>query len=203
MRSGLCLAAVALSAIGFAVFDPASAGTRMETAAPAVPPAGFLGFCLKHLPDCTGRTSGGGVELTPERLRLLQSVQAQVNAAIAPCEDPTHSWDYPTDGTGDCNRYALEKRRELIERGWPRGSALLATAITETGEDHLVVVARTDRGDLVLDNRVAPVVDWAELPYRWISIQSDRSPVQWLSVVSSPAAAGGTSTPRRAPSAAR
>jgi len=30
----------------------------METGAAAVPPAGFLGFCLKHLADCKGRTNG-------------------------------------------------------------------------------------------------------------------------------------------------
>jgi predicted transglutaminase-like cysteine proteinase len=126
------------------------------------------------------------VELTAERRRALDAVQAGVNAAIQPRLEETHGWDYPTDGTGDCNKFALEKRRELIAQGWPPEALLLTTATTERGEGHLVLVARTDQGDLVLDNRLAPVVDWTVLPYRWISIQSQQSPVQWVSILSRP-----------------
>jgi len=130
-------------------------------------------------------------------------VQAAINAAIVPRDDPAHRWDYPTDGTGDCNRYALAKRRELIARGWPRETVLLATAITETGEGHLVLVARTVRGDLVLDNRLTPVADWSVLPYRWVSIQSPQSPVPWLSVVNPPIATADASGTRPASIATR
>ena len=128
------------------------------------------------------------VELTSQRLRPLETVQAAMNSSIRPREDPSHTWDYPTYGTGDCNRFALAKRRALLAQGWPREAVLLATAITETGEGHLVVVARTDRGDLVLDNRLAPVVDWTALPYRWISMQSAESPTRWLGILSRPVA---------------
>ena len=31
---------------------PASAGSWMPTGAAAIPPGGFLGFCVKHLQDC-------------------------------------------------------------------------------------------------------------------------------------------------------
>jgi predicted transglutaminase-like cysteine proteinase len=103
-----------------------------------------------------------------------------------PREDPTHTWDYSTNGYADCNKFALAKRRDLIEHGWPRESVLLATATTETGEGHLVVVVHTTAGDYVLDNRVAPVVEWTSLPYRWVSMQSPASPVRWLSIASAP-----------------
>ena len=189
MKPALWLAAALLSVLGVISVKPVLAGSRMETGAAAVPPAGFLGFCLKHLEECAGRTSQPVVvELTSERLRSLETVQATMNSSIRPREDPSHTWDYPTDGTGDCNRFALAKRRTLLAQGWPREAVLLATAITERGEGHLVVVARTDRGDLVLDNRLAPVVDWTALPYRWISIQSAQSPVRWLSILSRPVA---------------
>lgn len=166
---------------------PASAGTWMPTGQPAIPPAGFLGFCIRHLPEC--RTIAGSpdpVELTDERRHDLDVVQADINGAITPREDPTHAWDYAKDGYGDCNKFALGKRRELIEHGWPRQALLLATATTERGEGHLVLVVHTTKGDFVLDNRLKPVVDWTYLPYHWISVQSPTSPVKWVSVLSQP-----------------
>lgn len=177
----------------------AQAGTAMPTGAAVIPPGGFLGFCVRHLQECTG--SGLAplvVTLTAERRSQLDAVQASVNAAIRPWNDPQHVWDYPTNGYGDCNRYALEKRRELIEMGWPRQALLLTSAITETHEGHLVLVVRTSGGDLVLDNRLPPVVEWSRLPYQWVSRQSERSPAIWLAV--GPAALttadAGSGTPR-------
>jgi len=168
-------------------------GTQLPTGAAAVPPAGFLGFCVRHLRECATKSAEAEVvELTPARERELREVQQSVNASIRPVEDPTHSWEYSTDGTGDCNRFALAKLRDLLARGWPRSSLLLATAVTERGEGHLVLVARTDRGDIVLDNRLGHPAPWSELPYRWVSVQSPQSPVQWLAVLNRPPAAPNT-----------
>ena len=91
------------SAAALAGATPASAGTWMNTGQPAIPPAGFLGFCMKHLPEC--RTAAGTpdpVELTDERRHDLDVVQADVNGSITPREDPKHTWDYSADGYGDC-----------------------------------------------------------------------------------------------------
>lgn len=166
---------------------PATAGTWMPTGAAAIPPGGFLGFCVKYLQECRGTSQDNAViELSQERWRDLAAVQAKVNSQIVPREDPRHAWEYPTNGYGDCNTFALTKRRELIERGWPRQSLLLASATTERGEGHLVLIAHTTAGDLVLDNRVGPIVDWSALPYRWVSVQSPTSPLRWLTVLAQP-----------------
>ncbi len=166
----------------------AAAAAPMATGAPAVPPAGFIGFCVRHFQECTGASPAPAVvELTAERRRELDDVQAAANRSIRPREDPAHVWDYPVDGTGDCNKFALAKRRALVELGWPRDALLLTAALTEQGEGHLVLVARTSAGDLVLDNRQAPVVEWSRLPYHWLSRQSERSPTQWLSILAQPA----------------
>ena len=172
-----------MGAFGGLVALSASAGVPMPTGPDVIPPAGFIGFCVKHLAECTGSSQNVAVmELTEERERQLDNVQADINREIEPTEDPAHSWDYPTNGQGDCNKFALEKRRELIELGWPREALLLTTAITERGEGHLVLVARTSQGDLVLDNRVASVMDWQRLPYRWVSRQSEKRPTEWVSI---------------------
>ena len=185
----------ALLAFGsMSAIRPALAWTQMPTGAAAVPPAGFLGFCAKHLPECLSRSQEAAVvELTEDQSRAIEAVQGAVNASITPRLDPAHTWDYSTDGTGDCNKYALTKRRELIARGIPRSALLLATAKTERDEGHLVLVVRTDRGDLVLDNRVPHVVDWSVLPYRWVSVQSPQSPVRWVSILSQPIATAAVS----------
>ena len=184
-RKSSILFAFFLGALPLAL--PASAAP-MATGAAAVPPVGFIGFCVRHLQECVGTSPAPVVvALTPERRRQLDAVQAEVNGSIRPRENPAHVWDYPTDGTGDCNKFALAKRRALIALGWPREALLLTAALTEDGEGHLVLVVRTDAGDLVLDNRLAPVVDWTRLPYHWLARQSERNPTLWVSIL--PAAA--------------
>jgi predicted transglutaminase-like cysteine proteinase len=168
----------------FGLALPARADMPMPTGSLVAPPGGFLGFCARHLKECTGTVANPAVvPLTPARRRELDEVQAQVNAAIQWRDDPQHVWDYPTDHEGDCNKFALEKRRELIALGWPRDALLLTTALTEQGEPHLVLVTRTSAGDLVLDNRAARVVDWARLPYRWIARQSPQNPALWVDLL--------------------
>jgi predicted transglutaminase-like cysteine proteinase len=183
MKFGNCIALAALGLILAAGAVSAEAAAPMPTGKAVVPPGGFIGFCARHLPECQGFSPAPAVvELTAARRQQLEAVQARVNAALTWREDPRHEWDYPTDGFGDCNRFALEKRRELMALGWPREALLLASAVTEHGEGHLVLVARTSEGDLVLDNRMPPVLDWTRLPYRWISRQSEQSPVTWLEI---------------------
>lgn len=162
-----------------------AAAVPMPIGAPSPPPVGLIGFCLKYLAECAPPAPGAAVvALDGQRLQQLEQIQAKVNAAIAPRDVPGHAWDYPVNGTGECNEYALEKRRELIALGWPREALLLTAALTERGEGHLVLVARTSGGDLVLDNRVDAVTDWSNLPYHWISQQTATSLAQWVSVAS-------------------
>jgi predicted transglutaminase-like cysteine proteinase len=168
----------------FGLAPLARADMPMSTGSLVTPPGGFLGFCARHLAECSGTAANPAVmPLSPARRRELDDVQARVNGAILWRDDPQHAWDYPTDHQGDCNKFALEKRRELIALGWPRDALLLATALTEQGEPHLVLVARTSGGDLVLDNRAPRVVDWTRLPYRWIARQSAESPALWVRVL--------------------
>jgi predicted transglutaminase-like cysteine proteinase len=164
--------------------SPATAGTTIATGAAVVPPSGFIHFCVKHADEClvSGRGTAA-VELTAARRAELDAVQSRTNAEIEPREDPRHVWEYADAGRGDCNTFALTKRRALVALGWPEETLLLAAVYTEQDEGHLILVVRTDQGDLVLDNRLPSVVDWHRLPYRWVSMQSQASPARWLRVV--------------------
>lgn len=151
-----------------------------ESGTPVLPPAGIINFCIAHADECASAPhAAGAMELTAARMTELETVQEEVNVDVAPRLSPQHVWDYPVDGEGNCNNYALEKRRELEVMGWPREDLLLAVVMTETNEGHLVLVVRTSEGDLVLDNREGKVTAWNRLPYRWLGVQSVTDLTQW------------------------
>jgi predicted transglutaminase-like cysteine proteinase len=153
----------------------------MQTGDLAVAPRGFIGFCIEHQEDCGRRSSPVTVELTDDRLSELRNVQWNVNHTLAPVSR-IERWDYPADRKGDCNRYALEKRRELIALGWPAEALLLTVAIVR-GEGHLVLTVTTSQGDLVLDNLQRGVVDWRALPYRFVERRSASNAAEWVGIL--------------------
>ena len=75
--------------------------------------------------------------LSPERWRERQSVNDHVNATVQEVSDPDQFgtadvWSLPVNGKGDCEDFALLKRKLLIERGWP-SSAMLLTVVADAG----------------------------------------------------------------------
>ena len=103
------------------------------------------------------------VTLTKARKAELAKVNREVNRAIRPQENPNgvtaEEWLVaPRDG--DCNDFAVTKRHELLARGWPSRSLLLAEAVVASGEHHLVLVVRTREDDVVLDN-----LNWASAQF--------------------------------------
>jgi predicted transglutaminase-like cysteine proteinase len=136
--------------------------------------------------------------LSLEAWRDLVQVNKQVNETIRPLTDLKHwgvveRWSYPDDGYGDCEDYALLKRRILIASGWPR-EALLLTVVRREGEGHAVLMVITDRGDYVLDNINSNVLLWSNTSYRFIKRQSQYDSNIWVSLGdSAPAIATATS----------
>jgi predicted transglutaminase-like cysteine proteinase len=182
-----CVALIAFGLLNLGFVADAGAGTLMVTGDAVIPPTGFIGFCVKHSKECLVTAADPRpVALTADRRAQLDRVQAEINRQIKPREDPSHAWEYASDGYGDCNTYALTKRQALLALGWPEDALLLAAAYDELGEGHLVLVVRTSDGDFVLDNRLPPVVAWSALPYHWIAMQSQKSPARWLKVINPP-----------------
>jgi len=161
---------------------------RIALAGPVLGPMAHVRFCLQYPADCEIRKiafRGGALRLTPERLADLQEVNRLVNRSIAPERNLLgvngEKWLIaPT--AGDCNDYAVTKRHELLARGWPSRSLLLAEVAVPDGEHHLVVVVRTAQGDLVLDNLHQTIKLWSEVPYRWVRIQRPSNPLFWSTV---------------------
>ena len=90
------------------------------------------------------------------------AVDQQVNAAIAPAPaEWPDVWRDDTPASGDCEDYALSKRRRLLDMGFdPLQTAPLLTYGTWHDPGHMRLAVHTDRGWLVLDNLAPPV------PYR-------------------------------------
>lgn len=157
----------------------------------AAPPA-FQGFCARH-PDQCGRV-GGVVErmaLTPARRQELDSVNAAVNGSIREVEDAAQHgledvWSLPTSGQGDCEDFALLKRKMLIERGWPSSVLLVTTVSTHSGEGHAVLTVVTDQGDLVLDNKIRSVTPFNRTGYAFYTRQSPTNPRAWVWINDTP-----------------
>jgi len=159
---------------------------RFET--PTMPPMAFSLFCLRYAGDCKPQHlvfRGGPLKMTEQRWAELRDVNARVNGSIRPLPNlggvATEEW-LINPAKGDCNDYAVTKRHELLEKGWPSRSLLLAEVVMPSGEHHLVVVVRARQGDFVLDNMASSIRPWTQTPYRWVRIQSAANPKFWSSV---------------------
>ena len=140
-------------------------------------PVGYQLLCLKTPAECQG---GGksSVEATPELIETLERINSRVNRAITPRSDGAVDVWSATATSGDCEDYALAKRRALIRAGLPPSALRIAYVTTSAGEGHAVLVVKTNRGDFVLDNLKRSVKTLTETGYRVISM-SGANPLQW------------------------
>jgi predicted transglutaminase-like cysteine proteinase len=125
------------------------------------------------------------VALNGSRWRELQEVNASVNRSVAVAADAElygreDVWALPTGGRGDCEDFALLKRKRLIERGWPSSTLLITTATTPSGEGHAVLTVVTDQGDFVLDSRTSAIALWSSTGYEFYTRQSQANPQRWV-----------------------
>lgn len=158
----------------------------MNTMQQVPPPIGWVQFCQDYASYCDVQDlPARQVVLTEANWKQLLHINATVNSAIQPVTDMDHwgvaeHWDIPTDGKGDCEDYALEKRRQLMQAGWPRQALLMTVVRDKNGDGHAVLTVKSDRGDLILDNQEAKVLLWDQTGYKFIKRQSAESPNRWL-----------------------
>jgi predicted transglutaminase-like cysteine proteinase len=150
-------------------------------------PMAYTQFCLRYEDECRTKIMfrGGPVQLTAERWDDLKEVNKAVNKDIIPERNELglagETW-LISPGRGDCNDYAVTKRHELLDRGWPARALLLSEVIVSSGEHHLVLVVRTKSGDLVLDNLTSQIKPWSRVPYRWVRIQKPNNSRLWATI---------------------
>ena len=152
------------------------------------PPIGWVQFCAENPGECQGGPSEPrDIVLSHAAWRDLLKVNRWVNAAVKPMTDMDHwgvieKWSLPADGYGDCEDYVLQKRKMLIQAGWPR-EALLITVVRDKRRDgHAILTVKTDRGEFVLDNQTDQILLWSDTGYRFVKRQSQADPNVWVSL---------------------
>ena len=161
---------------------------RISFDAPSLAPMAFIKFCLQYSEDCQVRRRSfqpKSVVLTDERWADLVNVNRDVNRSIIPQRNDKgvlfEEWKVHPK-FGECNSYAVSKRHELLSRGWPSRSMLLAEVVLPSREHHLVLVVRTREGDFVLDNLTPNVRSAGQTRYQWVRAQSPNNPMFWSTI---------------------
>lgn len=159
----------------------------------ARPIAAWIDFCRREPGECAvDARAPATIQLNPRIWQTIVSTNRNVNSAIRAVTDQEHwgipdKWDIPSDGMGDCEDFQLLKRKLLAESGLSRRAMRMTVVIDELGEGHAVLMIRTNRGDLVLDNKTNTVSPWFETGYVFVKRESqDR--IGWVSL-------GGATSP--------
>ncbi|OAS19758.1 transglutaminase-like cysteine peptidase [Methylobacterium platani] len=194
-RNGIGIAAAVAAAL---LVSASGAGSQTLAALPAVSiPAAFVGearpvpawteFCARYASECAVDPSEPAqVTLTPRLWQTVTGINRQVNTGLRAVTDQEHwgvpdRWDLAEDGAGDCEDFQLLKRKLLAQAGLPRRAMRMTVVIDEKGEGHAVLMLRTDRGDLVLDNKTSAVLPWHKTGYTYIKREGDEG-ARWVSL---------------------
>lgn len=189
-KTTLALALASAAYFAPAALRPAAAETALYASLgpDTSVPFGWLDFCHRHRGECDNDASAPrDIDLTAKAYKEIQRINAWVNHSIEPVSDMDHwgvvdQWDYPTDGKGDCEDFALLKRRMLIEHGFPRQALLMTVVKEKNGDGHAVLTVKTNRGEFVLDNMSDAIKPWTMTPYRFVKRQSQENQNVWVAI---------------------
>ncbi len=175
-----------------ALTAPAFASPALVAGKSAPPLPAWTAYCAKNPAECRiDRREPETVAATPELIDLIEAVNAYVNRTVVPIADLAHRgvvdvWELPSDGKGDCEDFQLLKRKFLIGAGLPRRALPMTVVLDEIGDGHAVLTVRTDRGDLILDNKTYAVKRWDETGYSFVKREAETA-TGWAFVEDPPA----------------
>ncbi|MCV2873284.1 transglutaminase-like cysteine peptidase [Defluviimonas sp. WL0050] len=149
-------------------------------------PSGAKALCVQHSWACA---RGGGAHLSERAaMKLAHKVNVSVNKKVRPISDRAQygvdeRWDLPTRRGGDCEDFALLKKKQLVEAGISPETLLIATVLDRNRGAHAVLVLRTSGGDYVLDNLGNRIKPWRDTGYSFIRMQDPNRPDRWVAVL--------------------
>lgn len=190
MSAAVLAAVLALAAVPAQALDMTNVAFVQVSAKTTSIPVGHSEFCQSRPGECGANKRIVDVQpLDETRWAELQAINTHYNQTIVPVTDMElygveEFWTYP-NGYGDCEDFALAKRRDLINAGWPASTLLMSIVREANGDGHAVLLVRTDRGDLVLDNQEGAIKLWSDTPYQFIKRQSQANSGQWVDMFDS------------------
>ncbi|MGH6924456.1 MAG: transglutaminase-like cysteine peptidase [Propylenella sp.] len=151
-------------------------------------PKGYFELCRNGHSVCkmvgargVATTRNGAVVLSAALAAQLVNTNSAVNRGMRAVHDQADRWTVGGQA-GDCEDFALTKKMRLMRAGWPSSALLMATAVTQSGEPHAVLIVRTDNGDVVLDNLTDSIRGWNRAGVRIRSVQSPSNVWVWRKV---------------------
>lgn len=181
-----CLAAATASFL-LATAKPADAyDSRYLVAVAAFPaPTGAKSICQTYSWACAaskGQDLGASKEF-----QLVKAVNRKVNAAVNEVTDQrqyntVEKWALPTRLGGDCEDFALLKKRELVRMGVDPRKLMIATVLDRKRNSHAVLVFRSAQGDVILDNLTNSIRSWKDTRYVFLRMQNPSQPNKWVAV---------------------
>ncbi|ATN34205.1 hypothetical protein ACO34A_10375 [Rhizobium sp. ACO-34A] len=155
----------------------------LEEKAITLAPYAFVRFCVQTPQECALKQGAKEVGLSTDVAIDIASINRSVNHGIAPRNDRRGRdvWSL-SPRYGDCDDYAVTKRRKLMEAGLPARSIRLAIGRTPDGQGHAVFIVRTRTSDLVLDNRSDAIKRVNEVDLVWIKMESADNPKWWYAL---------------------
>lgn len=154
-------------------------------------PGAFTSACARISWLCASRPAPAGAPQGIEMLKLIHEINARVNRSISPLSDPENYgapeyWTLPANGRGDCEDYALQKYRELLDAGADSRDLSLAVVLDQRRNNHVVLIVRYAGADLVLDSLESRIVPWNMTDYTYLAMQSPDDSEHWQVVADRP-----------------
>ncbi|MGB3177271.1 MAG: transglutaminase-like cysteine peptidase [Albidovulum sp.] len=182
----LALGCLCLTAPAPAVGASGPSANRLVAKAPIAAPKGASDLCARHPWACA--TANRPPRPTAQMLQIARLINRDVNARTRNLSDNQQYgreeyWALPTARGGDCEDFALEKKRRLIEAGLPPQALLIATVLDRSRNPHAVLVMRTDQGDYVLDNLRSGLSRWHLTGYSFLRMQDPKAPARWQAIL--------------------
>ncbi|MBB5575334.1 MULTISPECIES: transglutaminase-like cysteine peptidase [Rhizobium] len=149
-------------------------------------PIGHYEFCERHTDECGPTRNAGPVDMNASTWALVNQINLRVNKTITPATDmevygQEEYWEYPKTA-GDCEDFALLKRRLLMQKGISAANLLMTVVRKPDGEGHAVLTLRTDQGDFILDNLDDEVKVWYQTPYSYLKRQASYNAGRWVTI---------------------
>jgi predicted transglutaminase-like cysteine proteinase len=154
-------------------------------------PPGFHDSCRRYGWLCEHRAVDAQPVDAAQLLDLARSINRRVNFTVSQLSDPENYgtaeyWTLPTNGSGDCEDFVLQKYKLLLDAGIDSRDLSIAVVLDRQGNNHAVLVLRHSSGDLVLDSLASRVLPWNRTGYRFLAMQFGDDKTQWEMVAHQP-----------------
>ncbi len=179
------LAATLLSGSVMIGTSASATGSFIPGASASPPPSGAAELCRQYSWACANKAS---ISLpSSQEMKLVKQINSRVNRSTREVTDQLQYktreyWALPTSRGGDCEDFALLKKRDLIKAGIDPRKLLLATVLDTRRNAHAVLVYRSSQGDLVLDNLTNRIKPWKATRYLFLRMQDPNQPRNWVGV---------------------